>query len=71
MTQTCAACGSDQITDDEEAAEEAYNLIVRKLTAKSPSVASATVNLCIHEFEPVDRKDLIQGLDLLVRHWGL
>jgi len=65
------ANGSGEMTDDEAGAISAYNQIVRKLTAVSPTVASATVNLCIHDFDPVDRKELIRGLDLLVRHWGL
>lgn len=60
----CLAC-------EQLAAHDAYNQIVRKLTFKSPSVASATVNLCIHEMDPVDRKDLIIGLDMLIRHWGM
>lgn len=65
------ANGTGEMTDEEAGAISAYNQVVRKLTYKSPSVASATVNLCIHEMDPVDRKDLITGLDILIRHWGM
>lgn len=61
----------EEMTDEQAAAFEAYQAIVSRLTKTSPSVASAVVNLCIHEMDPVDRKDLIRGLDLLVKHWGM
>jgi hypothetical protein len=63
--------GLDEMTDEEDSATMAYNGAVRKLTALSPSVAAAVINLCIHDFDPVDRRDLIRGLDVLARHWGL
>ena len=53
------------------AAFEAYQGIIRRLTGISPAVASAVVNLVVHDFDPVDRRELIRGLDWLVRHWGL
>lgn len=60
-----------EMTDDQASAFAAFQGLVLRLQALSPSVASAVVNLCIYDFDPVDRRDLIRGLDLLVRHWGL
>lgn len=61
----------EEMTDEQAAAFTAYQGVIRRLTAISPSIASAVINLCIHDFDPVDRKDLIRGLDMLIRHWGL
>lgn len=63
--------GTGEMTDEEAAAAEAYNSAVRKLTAVSPSVAAAVVNLCVHDFDLVVREELVRGLDILIRHWGL
>jgi hypothetical protein len=60
-----------ELTEDQETALKRYHGAVARLTVVSPSVASAVVNLCIHDFDPVDRRELIRGLDALVRHWGL
>lgn len=65
------ANGTGEMSDEEASAIAAYNMVVRKLTLRSPSISSATINLCVYECDPVDRKDLIEGLDLLIRHWGL
>lgn len=62
-------CGCDDCKQGR--AFKSYQLIVMRLTAVSPMVASAVVNLCIHDFDPVDRRALIRGLDVLVGHWGL
>lgn len=61
----------EEMTDEQAAAHSAYQGVIRKLTSVSPAVASAVINICIHDFDPVDRRDLIRGLDVLVRHWGL
>ncbi len=60
-----------EMTDEQEAAYEAYQSLMRKLTHHSPECCSAVINLCIHEMDPVNHKELRRGLDLLVRHWGL
>lgn len=65
------AHGYGEMTDVEEAAFEAYKGVMRKLTAASPECASAVINLCIHEIDPVNHTQLRRGLDILVRHWGL
>lgn len=61
----------EEPTDDQNEARVKYQALVKRLQALSPSAAAAVINLCIHDFDPVDRKDLIRGLDWLVRHWGL
>lgn len=60
-----------EMTDEQASAFAAFQGLVLRLQALSPWVVSAVVNLCIYDFDPVDRKALIRGLDLLVRHWGL
>lgn len=60
-----------EMTDDQAEAFEAYQVVVSKMQCVSFGAASAVVNLCIHEFDPVDRRELVRGLDVLVRHWGL
>jgi hypothetical protein len=50
---------------------KAYNGIVGRLQQVSIGAASAVVNLCCHDFDPVDRRDLIRGLDCLAKHWGM
>jgi len=61
----------EEMTDEQASAFEAYKVILRKLTSASPECASAVINLCIHEIDPVNHARLRQGLDILVRHWGL
>jgi hypothetical protein len=67
--------GVGEISDDADeylsGKRQAFHGVVRVLQAQSHAVASAVVNLCIHDFDPVDRRELIRGLDVLVRHWGL
>ena len=62
---------SDDADLHQTARRREYHAAVRMLQAASRSAASAVVNLCIHEFDQVDRRELLRGLDLLVRHWGL
>ena len=50
---------------------EAYNGVIRMLQRSSLGVATAVQNLCVFEIEAVDRAQLIRGLDLLIKHWGL
>jgi len=60
----CATC-------KQLAALETYGQVVRVMQARSLGAAQAVVNLCVFEWETVDRRELIRGLDLLIRHWGL
>jgi hypothetical protein len=48
-----------------------YQAVVRMMQRASLGAALAVQNLCVFEIEAVDRLELIRGLDVLVRHWGL
>lgn len=61
----------EEPTDDQNEARVKFQALVKRLQALSPSAASAVVNLCIHDLEPIDRRELIRGLDCLARHWGM
>lgn len=61
----------EELTDEQAAAFSAYNGVVRMLRGRSIGAAVAVVDLCVHDQGRVDRRLLLVGLDLLVRHWGL
>ena len=61
----------EEMTDEQASAFASYSAVMRVLRSVSIGAASAVVNLCVHDREHVDRRELIRGLDKLVRYWGL
>lgn len=69
--RTAAGEISDDADEYLSGKRKAFHGVVRMLQSHSHAIASSVVNLCCHDFDPVDRRELIRGLDMLVRHWGL